>query len=114
MQATTHTSKRTAETHALRTLYALEPCPPGTLLLLCRLLCLRGYHGDSAVYILNEPQRGEHVRFCLVLEEVGNMPALPEEFGTRIAASSMLLCLSEHAVCLCAQDAVQRLSALYD
>ncbi len=98
----------------LRTLYALEPCPPGTLLLLCRLLHLYGYRGDSSVYILQEHAPPGCARFCLALEEGRGMSPLPEEFGTRIAASSMLLCLSEHAKCLAAHNAVERLSALYD
>ncbi len=97
-----------------RTLYALDSCPPETLLLLCRLLVLRGYSGDSTVYIAETDPLHGCARFCLALEETGNMPPLPEEFGTRIAASSMLLCLAEHGICLCAHNAVERLSDLYD
>ena len=100
----------------LCTLYALEPCAPQTLFFLCRLLLLRGYCGDSAVYILERRPGGEEARFCLALSEPQNQRGLSavvilEEYGTRIASSSMLLCLAEHAVCLAAHGAVERLAA---
>ena len=38
--------------------------------------------------------------------------AILEEYGTRIASSSMLLCLCEHALCLAPHHAIERIAAL--
>ena len=98
----------------VRTLYVFDDCPPERMLRICRLLQKRSYHGESAVYVMPHARR-----FYLCVEEVppsAQMPFPPtmilEEFGTRIAAASMLSCLDEHARCLCPQNAVAELAAL--
>lgn len=105
-----------------QTLYAFEPCSPDTWILVCGLLLERGYAGDSAAYILPHApgQEDDRAQFFLVLSEYAHRDtcstlspaAILDEYGTRIAASSMLLCLTEHAVCLADHNALQRLAAL--
>ena len=105
-----------------QTLYAFEPCSPDTWILVCGLLLERGYAGDSAAYILPHApgQEDDRAQFFLVLSEHAHRDtgstlspaAILDEYGTRIAASSMLLCLTEHAVCLADHNALQRLAAL--
>ena len=107
---TAHPHRRSA----VRALYAFDDCPPDRMIRICRLLQKRGFHGDSAVYVM--PHTG---RFFLSVEEkppTADSPISPtlllEEFGTRIASASMLYCLGEHAKCLCGHDAVASLAAL--
>ncbi len=104
-------------------LYSFDDCHPQTFIELCRLLHRRGFSGESAAYMLHT-ENSDTARFYLALWEerfgVGGeramLPiprtALLEEFGKRITASSMLSCLSEHAQCIAASDAVEWIAAL--
>ena len=99
--------------------YALRHCTPDTLICVCRALRARGYRGDSAAYTV-PGHPAEQTCFYLAVEEEPPGAAHPipptailDEYGTRIAAASMLVCLSEHAVCIAAHHAVEQLAALY-
>ncbi len=99
---------------AARALYAFDDCPPDRLIRLCRILCDRGYRGDSALYVMPHTHR-----FYLSIEETipeDGAPLSPtlllEEFGCRIVSASILCCLGEHARCLCAHDAIPTMAAL--
>ncbi|MBR5871702.1 MAG: adaptor protein MecA [Clostridia bacterium] len=98
---------------AVRALYAFDNCPPERLIRICCLLQKRGYHGASAAYVMPHTRR-----FYLTVEEYPQSDELLpptgilEEYGTRIAAASMLCCLDEHARCLCDGDAVAAIAAL--
>ena len=98
---------------AVRALYAFDDCPPERLIRICRLLQKRGYRGTSAAYVMPHTRR-----FYLTVEESPQSDEMPqptgilEEYGTRIAAASMLCCLDEHARCLCDGDAVGTIAAL--
>ena len=125
LSAAKNETKPRINTHsrgAVRVLYAFDDCPPDRMIRICRLLQKRGYVGDSAVYVMSgiksHGMQHSH-RFYLSVEDAspsadGTFPPtwLLEEFGTRIAAASMLCCLDEHARCLCAHDAVASLAAL--
>ena len=99
---------------AVRALYAFDDCTPACFVRICSLLLRRGYSGDSAAYVMPRSRR-----FYLSVEEQPLSADLPypptgilAEYGTRIAAASMLCCLDEHARCLCEHDAVARIAAL--
>lgn len=97
----------------VRVLYAFDGCTPDRFIRICRCLQRGGYHGDSAAYVM--PDRG---RFYLSVEEWdGDEALLPPtallaEFGVRIAAASLSVCLCEHARCLCDHGAVEAIAAL--
>lgn len=124
----------------IQTLYALDDCMPSTLVMLCGLLLQRGYKGDSAAYVMHKAHTGAGTinldaanigavsgtdqntaaRFYLALSESQSTirlavspTAILEEYGTRIASSSMLLCLCEHALCLAPHHAIERIAALH-
>lgn len=99
---------------AAQALYAFDSCTPDRLIRLCAILCDRGYHGDSALYIMPNSRR-----FYLSVEEPLSEEGMPlpptlllEEFGCRIVSASILCCLGEHARCLCAHDAIPTMAAL--
>ena len=99
-----------------RVLYAIDASDPETFILACAALCAHGYTSDSAAYV----SHGFAPRFYLCVEEsspTASQPIPPtailEEFGTRIAAPSLLCCFGEHAHCLAAHSAAERIAALY-
>lgn len=99
-------------TAPLRVLYAFDGCAPDRFIRICRSLVKSGYHGDSAAYVM--PDTG---RFYLAVEECNGSEILPPtawltEFGVRIAAASISVCLCEHALCLCDRGAVEAIAAL--
>ena len=97
----------------VRVLYAFDGCTPDCFIRICRFLQRGGYHGDSAAYVM--PDTG---RFYLSVEEYDSddvlLPptALLAEFGVRIAAALLSVCLCEHAKCLCEHGAVEAIAAL--
>ena len=97
--------------------YALDIDTADALIGLCALLLQRGYHAPSDAYVR---ERGGAERYYLTVteEKTGNgtaaVPplAILEEYGTRIASPAMRCSLIEHARCIAADNAVERLAAL--
>lgn len=85
------------------------------LLQLCALLRAVGYREESSAYAEAESTQCYLLLRDALLGEDSSKSAYPfvGEYATRQNGSTAFLYLKEHCACLCAQNAVQRLGALF-
>lgn len=98
-------------------IYALDALDADGVIRLCALLYGRGYGEESDLFAASDEDG--HTSYYLVIRDSARrggegLPpfAILDEYGTRVASAAMLLCLREHAVCVCHHDAVERMAEL--